>query len=336
LSTQRPERVENLRQSYRCAVDGPRRQAMLRAGGDWTPVELVDESAGGFGVLAEPGLSVAVGDQVQLRTATVCFDVEVMHVADRPAPGDGDRLVVRLGLKRVGEVVIEPESRLPWFKRFRLGWRRAPYGSGAPVTGTGLLLVLLVGAVPAVAILLLGTQGFTRAKSDLRLGAKHAARPERWTIPPQSDARPDGRPDAAGPADPPYKPAAAKRGNTHAPATPDAALNESWHGLLDRARLQTDAGKWNDAALAVMANVTGQMSPSQSQQARIAEILQRADESLASLSSAEGGARNEQAERRRLSILENAYNQLIEQLTDAQKIQWAHLLKPSGGAARSK
>ena len=128
---QSPIQTDNLRDSYRYPTNGSRQQAQMRFAETWTPVELIDESAGGFGVRIEHMPEVAMGDVARLRQGDKCFEVEVMHVTRYASEDSSDdagqgRAACQLGLKRVSEVFAEVDAGPSWFKQIRSTWQRPP------------------------------------------------------------------------------------------------------------------------------------------------------------------------------------------------------------------
>ena len=322
------QRANNARESFRFAVDAPQQAGRLCAGGVWSEVRVLDESRGGFGVVV-PGLSgVAMGDLVQLRTATECFEAEVMHVAEYPPQNDQDPPALRLGLKRVRELFLDEDSPLPWYKRFRAPWRRAPYGTGRTV-GVGFVFALLIGGIPIAAIIFMNGREIVDVKVDVREGDRRAG-PQPWISrftasderPAKEPAHPKvivHRPERTQPADP----------------SPEESHRRDWRQLVDRSKHQENLGHWHDAVLATIADATARITLTPTQQTRIAELLQETNDALAKLPEAEPEKTAEPTADQRTSILEATFGRLMDLFTDAQKAQWDDLLRESGATPAS-
>lgn len=319
------ERANNARESYRFAVDEPQQPGRLCAGGVWHDVRVIDESRGGFGVLA-PGLSglsgVAVGDVVQLRTAAECFEVEVVHVTECPPENDQNPPSLRLGVKRVRELFVDEDHPLPWYKRIRATWRRPPYGIGRSVGVVGLMLALLLGGIPFVAILFMDRHELTDVELDVRK-ADRAAGAQSWMSRLAADRRPSKEP--ARPKVIVHQPEQTRP----ADSSHEEGLRSDWRKLVDRAKHQTDLGEWHDVVLATMASATERITLTPTQQTRITEILQETNDALAKLSESDAEKKADPSGDQRAAIIEAAFGRFMDLFTDAQKAQWDDLLRES-------
>jgi hypothetical protein len=72
----------NQRLSFRCTVADTRQRCELRIGADVLPATLLDESAGGFGVLVERLAGLEVNQTAELRTDTGWSLVRVVHLSE--------------------------------------------------------------------------------------------------------------------------------------------------------------------------------------------------------------------------------------------------------------
>lgn len=107
----------NRRQAFRCAVAEPDARALLRISEGEVIVQIVDESAGGFGVISDRELVVHEGELAGLTTRrgqSICRVVRVEY---------GDDETTSIGLQRVSEIAEEPKTAsnagifVRWFGR---------------------------------------------------------------------------------------------------------------------------------------------------------------------------------------------------------------------------
>lgn len=117
--------------------------AVLRLKKGERAVQVVEKSAGGFGLLVESGTAVKEGDIAVLTTSSGRFQVEVRHVTDNE---DGSDL--RVGLKILGEDgEVRPTSN-GWSVRYQ-SKQHADHGQGRwslPI----LCAVLLISALTSI------------------------------------------------------------------------------------------------------------------------------------------------------------------------------------------
>ena len=151
MSTEQP--YNQRRQSCRLPV-GEAVQARLRlADGSQWPVRLLDQSAGGFAVLADAATPAIQGDVVQLRTDSFCAEVRIIFSMEiEPADGGGTASAprFRLGLMRLRDLAMpadENRQRRRWIpRRFSL----------AAASRTQIALLLGVFVVPVTLLLVFG------------------------------------------------------------------------------------------------------------------------------------------------------------------------------------
>lgn len=143
------ERDSENRRSFRCPVPEEGVRAELRIGRRRIPVQLHDESAGGFAVTAAECLDVKRSDVFQLHFDSRVFDVSLIHLFEQGPkdPARGAR-TYRIGLQRLGEIVAPPSAG-PLSQRLLSNVLRLPSPSAhAPVSFSGVLLALVVVAAP--------------------------------------------------------------------------------------------------------------------------------------------------------------------------------------------
>ena len=144
------------RESFRCPVADSRQGCVLQVGDNSLPARLLDESAGGFSVLVESplGLALDVGQTAELGNDSGWFRVRVMHVMEvEPPEGDAKnfegepRSWFRLGLLREREIPPD-EPSVSVFVRNRSVGLQQWFPSHGLFGVSGLLLALAMIAVP--------------------------------------------------------------------------------------------------------------------------------------------------------------------------------------------
>lgn len=140
------------RSAFRCPVSQPEQGALLRVGKTQKMrVQLLDESAGGFAVLADRHPGVRDGDVVRLYTESGWHEVRVVHVRKhRPAVAEGEsvgereRPRYRVGFERVRDLAPREGARRlrAWF-----GW--LGIGGSLPLLSSTVVVVVLVLSVTA-------------------------------------------------------------------------------------------------------------------------------------------------------------------------------------------
>ena len=168
-------KTQTPRASYRCTAD-ERREGRLQIGDREIPVEILDESADGFGILLNEVLAGSIGQTVALKTDAGWTEARVMHshlvestefgeATDPACPGR-----TRLGLRRTKDLLDEESDSQPSTSLSRLALRAllAPLaGTGrAAATAAGLIVV-----VPLAAILVIYA---LEGPGNLLLSARHA------------------------------------------------------------------------------------------------------------------------------------------------------------------
>lgn len=150
------DEARDLRKSFRCPTTESRRQCALIVGKTRLAVRLLDESAGGFAVLADGQPGVTENQQARLATAAGQFQVRVIHVRqiDPDDAADGasagaESPRFRIGLSRLGEVESAGEETAicPAGRELRCSlWKWCP--SSVSMVVVGVLFTLVVIALP--------------------------------------------------------------------------------------------------------------------------------------------------------------------------------------------
>jgi hypothetical protein len=305
---------DDQRQSFRCPVAEPRQECAIQFGADLVQGKLLDESAGGFSVLAACVAEPGAGQMAKLQTDSGWFAVRVVHVAEVPPPERSDaaasqeepRPWFRLGLVRLREIPPPqpPVSVLAGSFRIRLQqW--CP--SGGQLTSVLLLLTVLVVPLVLTAVIRhMGQHVPTRKDSDSA-----------------TDLR------AAGFAVDP----------------PDLLGGSKTSKTLDRAA--HDVEKTLEEAIRRLAGTTAIVAPEVAQQlqlteaqiARIGRIGAATEEALRKLGPASGlnGDQQLAVAKRRAELLEKARGEALEVLNEEQRAQWQKLIgTPAAGQPATK
>ena len=331
---QHSTQIENQRESYRFAVGASGRTAELRVGDDWIPVELLDKSAGGFGVQIDRPLGVSVGDLLQLRLDDDCFEARVMHVGEQTPSGDRVQPTFRLGLKRVGEILLDEEEKRPWFERFIVKSNlHKSFGSPNTLFYALLVFAVLAGAAPVIFIYLMDSQGLDGSMTGLDSDVKPFKAAGPWS---SSSEPPDTQPTRKKPLNSSENIPARNTlerfffGTEKKPPLEKPRLNgrrdTSLSLLLDHAKLQSNIGKWSDEVLSVVSNLLDKLNLTDPQEKEIDTILKNADEKITQLNVPDPDNTPQKVARERTSILETAYDNLVQVFTAAQRIQWDELV----------
>ena len=142
-----PSKGNHSRNQFRCPHNGTPDEATLLINGRQTPVRLIDESAGGFGVLADQCPPCQLGDEIRLNFDSAQFVVRVVYVCEVPR---GNSVTggpaFRLGLERLADLAEFREG--VWWRRLL----RAACGKRArSQMATAVMLLILaagIGVIP--------------------------------------------------------------------------------------------------------------------------------------------------------------------------------------------
>jgi hypothetical protein len=141
----------NKRKSVRCTVTKARQYSTLIVGERKYPVQLIDESLGGYAVLINGFPGMRVGDVARLQTDWGLFEVRLARIARVESPLDNESPKAgepgswhRLGLCRMGEALPPPPKTASVFSE-RSSLYRGPWNSsGGVLLASGLIIVLLI------------------------------------------------------------------------------------------------------------------------------------------------------------------------------------------------
>jgi len=145
------DRDTESRKSFRCRASVSDGRAELQIGQRRIPVQLRDESAGGFAVIAVECPEVKRSDVMQLHLDSRVFNVCLIHLFEdeSPAPGRGGR-IYRIGLQRLGETMEPPKADPPYRSLLSAVFRGLFPSARTLSTPSGLVLAVVVVAAPLV------------------------------------------------------------------------------------------------------------------------------------------------------------------------------------------
>lgn len=143
------------RQSFRCAVKGPRRHGRLRVGTREFPVRILDESVGGFAVESDEVFVCQAGDTLLLDIALNWVEVRVVNVASPQSDDSQDGAAgapTRLNLMRIRDVdesEANPDDTplLSWSRFRSMLTPLVPLGRTFRGTATMIVAVIATGIV---------------------------------------------------------------------------------------------------------------------------------------------------------------------------------------------
>lgn len=147
MSSSDQRSVNERRASFRCPVNGPRRAGRLRIGKREIPVEVLDESAGGYSIVGEQEFECEIGQSLLLQIGSSWTIVRIMSVQKAESN-------TRLGLLRLkdleaSEVEPEPRIELSLENLKRLARALAPLGRPA----AGIVALLVGGALLGIGVI---------------------------------------------------------------------------------------------------------------------------------------------------------------------------------------
>jgi hypothetical protein len=141
----------NKRRSVRCSVSPSRRQSTLIIGRKTFPVQLVDESTGGFAVMIDHSPGMRVGDMARLETDWGLFEVRLARITRADSPfendlhqGDGTGLWLRLGLCRVGDALQVAPKTVSLFSEDKGIFRGKKSSTNKLMLAGGFVLAILM------------------------------------------------------------------------------------------------------------------------------------------------------------------------------------------------
>jgi hypothetical protein len=104
-------RGQEKRKSFRCPVAPGGEDAELLYGRRRVPVQLCNQSTGGFAALLDRDLGLKPGDLTELVTAAGSFRARVAHLdKSDPSPDGPVEAAFRVGLERVEDTAVSPSD----------------------------------------------------------------------------------------------------------------------------------------------------------------------------------------------------------------------------------
>lgn len=148
--------VPNQRMSYRVPAVGPR-YARLKFQQEERLVLIVDESAEGFGVLAECKFADTLGLVVLLQTGSGWTEAKVANVSAASVPNSlnrsGESPCMRLGLIRIRDLPLKLAVASPFASLFECLWRPLrPFSSSWQAATLSVAAIVCGGLVAIVAL----------------------------------------------------------------------------------------------------------------------------------------------------------------------------------------
>jgi hypothetical protein len=322
------EHSGNQRQSFRCPIDLSRQGTELVVGGAHIPARLLDESAGGFGVLVPARAIVSANDKVVLHIAAGWFEVVVANVASLDEFGPAADLgaeegatVLRVGLRRVREIDPPRRDRAA-LRRARILLRLSRiFPTRLSMLVRGLVFTVLVVIVPVAASLFL-QHGGTPILGKIAAWLDEAAvslfsppdrEPGEWLSPVAPSAAPD-EPSSEWTLD--------GGGDAVAPALPTTTNNALFP---QRDNLRKTIQRLPGESAFVLPEVAGHLALAEAQRAEIRRIVEASARQLQELEIQSAGSSREQLTRMRAVILEQARRQALDTLTEGQRNRWQEI-----------
>jgi len=297
------DEARDRRNSFRCPVTESWRQCALVVGKTRLPVWLLDESAGGFAVLADGPPGVTENQRVQLVTDTGWFDVGVIHVrqvdpedAANGAPAGAEGPWFRIGLCRLGEFESAAEDAALFPAGFGLHFSLAKW---CP-SNRGLMVV--VGVLFTLALIVLPLALMPTFKRDGDWWLKRLA--------PWDGAR---SPTSATSGDAESRPArlsSASQGDLGAP----------W-SLRDTAR------RLPGATPLTLPEVVRTLKLTDAQQEKIRLVIDATTQAMRDLDSPLQGRQRQQLSAIRAQAFEEALKEALKVLDSEQRARWEALTK---------
>lgn len=273
------------RSAFRCPVQETVQWSVLRVRKKKLPVQLLDESAGGFALLADRHPGVEAGDVVRLCTESGWHEVRVVHVRKyEPAVAEGEPVgenggpQFRVGLERVRDLAPReaPGGLRAWLDRLGIG-NSLPWFSSTAMAG-------IVLALSVTAALAAGAVLFSRMGDSSPTRHNPLSRP--------------GEPLSSGVA--------------------SQSAGES-------SRLAATTGQLPGSSPFTLKEMTRELQLSRSQQAEIGRIISLSNEAVRQIPVRwPGQTREQQAEKRRI-LLDEAHRQALQLLSDEQRDRWEAL-----------
>jgi len=325
------------RNSYRIPVAGADFDSELRVNQECYPVAVVDESAGGFGVVVEGPIPLQPNDSAWLHYRDGWTCVRVVHISPEESsaePTDSAQLSapgkLRLGLKRIAELQ-EPDDlpQSPWAAmcdlRAHMTWL---FGSGLRTALGGVIFAVLVVGVPALVLGVMFAGGREKinklaADSQLTENLAQARRRARGLSAPLFSAPRGG--SAAGRQDNRRTSPAGRSNVARSSGSRSPGRGAARADLIPSSMLRTIRSLPGASGLTVPA-VVRYLELSPEQQQHIAEIVEQTGAALKELENRFQTAGRQEMAHYQAMLFERARQQAEAVLEDWQKQRWQTLL----------
>ncbi len=327
------------RGAFRCRVPGSRRDSVLRVGKKQIPVQVLDESAGGFAVLVNRHPGVGPDDVVRLCTESGWHEVRVVHVCKHePAisvgSGNGQNQArqFRIGLERLRDLATWEANRgfRAWFDRLRIGGF-LPLGSSTVVVGV-VIAVSAASVLAAGTVVLkhIGDFGPTPNKAVSRR-VNSSPRAESTS---RSYRRVSQGPSTLDRGDPtgtePTPPSDSSRDHPTGAFGSDSLVERSSPTALsgtadDSPPLVDTIRRLPGASPFGLKEVARELGLSQEQQEEIQRIIELSSEAIRQIRVRWPNQTRQQHDQKRRILLDEARRRVLELLTEEQRARWEAL-----------
>ena len=308
------------RSAFRCRVSASQQESVLRAGRKQIPVRVLDESAGGFAVLANRHPGVGPDDVVRLCTESGWHEARVVHVCDHEsAVAEGEPVVesegpqFRVGLERLRDLASwEAERGLrAWFDRLGIGGFLPLFSSTVVV---GVMLAVSVTAAIAAGAVVYGRMGHSGPTPGGAVGQPANSSP-------QAARRSSGK--AHQPSEPVPGQSTGRFGSgspvqRSSSSGPSGNAGDS-SGLAATIRRLPGAGPF------ALKEVARELDLNESQQEEIGRIIELSGEAIGQIRVRWPGQTRQQHAERRQILLGEARRRVVELLTKEQRARWEAL-----------
>jgi hypothetical protein len=323
------KRTQDQRKSFRFPATSVSPPCELRVGEETASARLMDESAGGFSIVVG-GLSQELTKQkAQLLVKGVWYNVDIVHVQEIIPPEDEAELIdrgpwFRLGLRRLGEVAVEAPSGGSILSVLSPSLLSNPH-DWMPFGGTFASLgIFLVIAIVAVSLGMAITHWCVQSQ-DSPKAVSSASRPseKRTGVEPigKSTTREDSRQSPAAYSH--AAPSSARQPQASPSSTGGQPVESRGASTLlpDRSSFRRLSG----AASFTLPEVVTRLQLTSDQQRQIDAMMETTSKAIRSLDQQFKDTRRHEIAQRRTQLLEQAYRQAIELLSDEQRAEWQKL-----------
>jgi len=324
--------ADDQRKSYRIVL-APLQEAYLTLGDRSLPVRLLDQSAGGFGVLCPGDPKVVPGDLARLQVEDTVFEVRVASVRPHKpllsaavAAGESDRpqplTAFRLGLERIRDLGPSDHPRRQAKRPDWWPWRQSGRTvSALPAAAVGV--ALLLATVPLAAVM--SNSGSDRAQPGTTRTSETETKPPapaRTTPSPLIPAaqQPGGSPDS------PQAEQTTSAGDvtSQAPSRRSARADIS-EGDRHRQQAAEVIAKVPGAAALLRPEVTERLALGETQGHEIRRLCEATVEAIRQIDRRWAGAEPQVRDALRRRVAQESRRRALELLSEEQLARWRAL-----------